>query len=38
MENFREQTIHHEKLEKDRALRERQRAAASARRAAKRRF
>ncbi|KAI9261510.1 60Kd inner membrane protein-domain-containing protein [Phascolomyces articulosus] len=38
MENFREQTVHHEKMEKDRALRERQRAAAAARRAAKRRF
>ncbi|KAI8137367.1 60Kd inner membrane protein-domain-containing protein [Fennellomyces sp. T-0311] len=38
MENFREQTVHHGKLEKDRALRERQRAAAAARRAAKRRF
>ncbi|KAI9318485.1 60Kd inner membrane protein-domain-containing protein [Dichotomocladium elegans] len=38
MENFREQTMHHEKLEKEKALRERQRAAAMARRAAKRRF
>ncbi|KAI9493409.1 60Kd inner membrane protein-domain-containing protein [Zychaea mexicana] len=38
MENFREQTVHHEKLEKDRALRERQRATSMARRAAKRRF
>ncbi|KAI7874485.1 hypothetical protein K492DRAFT_183900 [Lichtheimia hyalospora FSU 10163] len=37
-ENFKEQTKHHEKLEKERALRERQRAAVMARRAAKRRF
>lgn len=38
MENFKDQQKHYEKLEKERALRERQQAAAAARRAAKRRF
>ncbi|KAI8059936.1 60Kd inner membrane protein-domain-containing protein [Gilbertella persicaria] len=38
MENFKDQQKHYEKLEKDRALRERQQATAAARRAAKRRF
>ncbi|KAI8640597.1 60Kd inner membrane protein-domain-containing protein [Parasitella parasitica] len=38
MENFKDQQKHHEKLEKERAIRERQQAAAAARRAAKRRF
>ncbi|RCH97737.1 Mitochondrial inner membrane protein oxa1l [Rhizopus azygosporus] len=38
MENFREQQKYHEKMEKERAVRERQQAAAAARRAAKRRF
>ncbi|KAI8370312.1 60Kd inner membrane protein-domain-containing protein [Radiomyces spectabilis] len=38
MENFRDQQKHYDKLEKDRVLRERQQAAAMARRASKRRF
>ncbi|KAL7318626.1 hypothetical protein PS15m_001844 [Mucor circinelloides] len=38
MENFKDQQKHHDKLEKERAIRERQQAAAAARRAAKRRF
>ncbi|KAI8362814.1 60Kd inner membrane protein-domain-containing protein [Blakeslea trispora] len=38
MENFKDQQVHYEKLEKERAVRERQQAAAAARRAAKRRF
>ena len=38
MENFKDQQKHHDKLEKERAIRERQQAAAVARRAAKRRF
>ncbi|KAG2235162.1 hypothetical protein INT48_003506 [Thamnidium elegans] len=38
MENFKDQQKHHDKLEKERAIRERQQASAAARRAAKRRF
>ncbi|KAF7732865.1 Mitochondrial inner membrane protein oxa1l [Apophysomyces ossiformis] len=38
MENFRDQQKQYEKMEKERAIRERQQAAAMARRAAKRRF
>jgi YidC/Oxa1 family membrane protein insertase len=38
MENFKDQQKHHDKLEKERAIRERQQATAAARRAAKRRF
>ncbi|KAI7873221.1 60Kd inner membrane protein-domain-containing protein [Mucor mucedo] len=38
MENFKDQQKHHDKLDKERAIRERQQAAAVARRAAKRRF